>query len=153
VHLAEIGTCFASGTAHWRFRNVDWRVVRIMALPGAIGAFFGGVVLSSISAEPAEPVTAAILFVLGAYVLMRFLRPSDAKRLERPSGKPLPGSRSLRSDCSRASWTLPEAAAGGQSAPRRCSRRDGSRHARSSARSTRAGSWWRSAPRSASSSG
>ena len=90
VHLAEIGTCLASGTAHWRFRNVDWRVVRIMALPGALGGFLGAVALSSISAEAAEPVTAAILFLLGAYVLMRFLRPGDAKRLERPSGKPLP---------------------------------------------------------------
>ena len=35
VHLAEIGTTLASGVAHWRFGNVDWRVVRRIALPGA----------------------------------------------------------------------------------------------------------------------
>ena len=90
VHLAEIGTCLASGTAHWRFGNVDWRVVRLMAVPGALGAFAGAVALSSISAEAAEPVTAAILFLLGVYVLLRFLRPRDAAKLERPSGRPLP---------------------------------------------------------------
>ena len=61
-----------------------------MALPGALGAFFGAVVLSSISAESAEPVTAGILFVLGLYVLLRFIRPGDARKLDRPSGKPLP---------------------------------------------------------------
>ena len=27
VHLAEIGTTLASGASHWRFGNVDWRVV------------------------------------------------------------------------------------------------------------------------------
>jgi len=84
VHLAEIGT------AHWRFGNVDWRVVRLMAVPGAIGAFAGAVALSSISAEAAEPLTAAILFLLGVYVPLRFLRPRDAAQLERPSGRPLP---------------------------------------------------------------
>ena len=90
VHLAEIGTCLASGTAHWRFGNVDWRIVRLMALPGALGAFLGAVVLSSISAESAEPVTATILFALGVYVLLRFLRTKDARRLEQPTGRPLP---------------------------------------------------------------
>jgi len=89
VHLAEIGTTAASGFSHWRFGNVDWRVVRLMAVPGAIGAFVGAVVLSSISAEAAEPVTATILFLLGVYVLVRFLRPADAAKLEKPTGRPL----------------------------------------------------------------
>lgn len=74
VHLAEIGTTLASGTAHWRFGNVDWRTVRIMALPGALGAFAGAVFLSSLSAEVAEPWVAAILFFLGLYILVRFTR-------------------------------------------------------------------------------
>ena len=24
VHLAEVGTTFASGLSHWRFKNIDW---------------------------------------------------------------------------------------------------------------------------------
>ena len=74
VHLAEVGTTLASGTAHWRFGNVDWRTVGLMAAPGAIGAFVGAVVLSSLSAEVAEPWVAAILFFLGLYILVRFSR-------------------------------------------------------------------------------
>ena len=88
VHLAEIGTTLASGTAHWRLGNVDWRIVGLMALPGALGAFVGAVVLSSLSAEVAEPWVAAILFLLGLYILLRFTRRrteaqprSDAPRL------------------------------------------------------------------------
>ena len=74
VHLAEIGTTLALGTAHWRFGNVDWRIVGLLAVPGFIGAFVGAVVLSSLSAEAAEPVVSGILLVLGVYVLWRFTR-------------------------------------------------------------------------------
>jgi uncharacterized membrane protein YfcA len=72
VHLAELGTTAVSGASHWRFGNVDWRTVRRIGVPGAIGAFAGAVVLSSISADIAKPWMAAILLLLGAYVLLRF---------------------------------------------------------------------------------
>ncbi|WDZ84272.1 sulfite exporter TauE/SafE family protein [Micromonospora cathayae] len=75
VHLAEIGTTLAAGVAHWRFGNVDWRVVSRIALPGAVGAFAGATFLSAISTEAAAPWMAGILFVLGAYLLIRFSRP------------------------------------------------------------------------------
>ena len=55
VHVAELGTTLASGAAHWRFGNVDWRTVRRIGVPGALGAFAGAVVLSSISSELATP--------------------------------------------------------------------------------------------------
>lgn len=72
VHLAELGTTAAAGVSHWRFGNVDWRTVRRIGIPGAIGAFTGAVVLSSISAELARPWMAGILLALGSYILCRF---------------------------------------------------------------------------------
>jgi len=72
VHLAEIGTTIASGTAHWRFGNVDWPVVRRIGVPGAVGAFVGASVLSAISTSAAKPWTAGILLALGVYILLRF---------------------------------------------------------------------------------
>ncbi|MFG2055902.1 sulfite exporter TauE/SafE family protein [Micromonospora sp. NPDC048930] len=80
VHLAEIGTTLAAGVSHWRFGNVDWRVVARIALPGAVGAFAGATFLSSISTAAAAPWMAAILFTLGAYLLVRFSRPLRANR-------------------------------------------------------------------------
>jgi uncharacterized protein len=85
VHLAEVGTTLASGTAHWRFGNVDWRTVGLMAFPGAVAAFIGAVILSSLSAEVAEPWVAAILFALGVYILWRF---SHRRQPVQPKGEP-----------------------------------------------------------------
>ena len=72
VHLAEIGTTLVSGVSHWKFGNVDWKVVRRIAIPGAIGAFLGATVLSSLSTEAAAPIMAIILLALGLYILLRF---------------------------------------------------------------------------------
>lgn len=85
VHLAEIGTTLMSGAAHWRFGNVDWGVVLRIGVPGAVGAFAGATVLSSISTEAAEPLMALILLVLGFYVLSRFtLAGLPATELDKP---------------------------------------------------------------------
>lgn len=72
VHLAELGTTAVSGFSHWRFGNIDWRTVRRIGIPGAVGAFVGAVVLSSISAEIAKPWMAGILLALGVFILIRF---------------------------------------------------------------------------------
>jgi uncharacterized protein len=72
VHLAEVGTTAVSGFSHWHFGNVDWRTVRRLGIPGAIGAFVGAVVLSNLSADIAKPWMASILLVLGVYILLRF---------------------------------------------------------------------------------
>jgi uncharacterized protein len=83
VHLAELGTTFVSGVSHWRFGNVDWRTVRIMTFPGAVGGFLGAVVLSSLDGETARPWVAGILAVLGVYVLFRFLGSAGGPRRSR----------------------------------------------------------------------
>jgi uncharacterized protein len=72
VHLAEIGTTLMSGASHWRFGNVDWKVVAKIGVPGAVGAFLGATVLSTLSTEVAEPVMSLILLGLGLYVMSRF---------------------------------------------------------------------------------
>jgi uncharacterized membrane protein YfcA len=74
VHLAEVGTTAASALAHHRYGNVDWAVVRRVAIPGAVGAFLGATLLANLSTAAARPWAAAVLFVLGWYVLLRFLR-------------------------------------------------------------------------------
>ncbi|WP_019818825.1 sulfite exporter TauE/SafE family protein, partial [Saccharomonospora saliphila] len=72
IHLAEVGTSLASGAAHWRFRNIDWRTVSILALPGAVGAVLGAFVLTSLSTGAASAWISTVLLLLGLYVLVRF---------------------------------------------------------------------------------
>jgi len=86
VHFSEIGTTLVSGAAHWKFGNVDWRTVGILAVPGGVGAFFGATFLSGLDGDVAAP-WVALLLSLGVYVLYRFLR-LGGRRLEfksRPS--------------------------------------------------------------------
>jgi uncharacterized protein len=72
VHLAEVGTTLASGLSHWRFGNVDWRVVALIGVPGGVGAFAGATFLSSLSTESASVWVAGLLLLLGVYILARF---------------------------------------------------------------------------------
>ena len=65
MHLSELGTTAASGIAHWRLGNVDRNLVLRLGLPGAIGAFAGATILSSLPADVAKPVVGVILLALG----------------------------------------------------------------------------------------
>ncbi|BBG03475.1 MULTISPECIES: sulfite exporter TauE/SafE family protein [Pseudonocardia] len=84
VHLAEVGTTLASGAAHWRFGNVDWRLVLKLGVPGAVGAFLGATALSALSTESAAPYMAGVLLALGVYILLRFsIRPPQVSGARR----------------------------------------------------------------------
>jgi uncharacterized membrane protein YfcA len=88
VHLAEVGTTLASGLSHWRFGNVDWRVVALIGVPGGVGAFAGATFLSSLSTESASLWVAGLLLLLGVYILARFATGKVRAALEgRPAGK------------------------------------------------------------------
>src|SRR5918993_5143276 len=88
VHFAEIGTTLFSGAAHWKFGNVDWKVVAKIGVPGAVGAFAGATFLASLSTEVAAPVMSLILLTLGAYILVRFtFRGIDRRHLGKPMRK------------------------------------------------------------------
>jgi uncharacterized membrane protein YfcA len=84
VHLAELGTTVVSGASHWRFGNVDWRMVVRLGVPGAVGAFAGATLLSNLSTEVAAPWMAGILLSLGLYVLLRFTFGTIKLRADRP---------------------------------------------------------------------
>jgi uncharacterized membrane protein YfcA len=87
VHLAEIGTTLASGASHWRFGNVDWKVVAKIGVPGAVGAFAGATFLSSLTTDAAAPWMAGILLALGVYILLRFATTLPTLRLDSPPKK------------------------------------------------------------------
>ena len=72
THAAKVGTTLVSGVSHWREGNVDWRVLITVGVPGAIGAFIGAVVLTTIALDGARIWMAAILFLLGLTIIGRF---------------------------------------------------------------------------------
>lgn len=74
VHTAELGTTAVSGLSHWKFGNVDWKVVTKVGIPGAVGAFAGATLLSNISTKSARPAMALILTLIGFNLIWRFSR-------------------------------------------------------------------------------
>lgn len=80
VHAAETFTTAASGASHWRVGNVDFKLVRRLAIPGAIGGALGAYVLSNIDGGVIRPYIAAYLLAMGCYILWKALRPSPELR-------------------------------------------------------------------------
>lgn len=74
VHAAETFTTAISGASHWKFGNVDWRLVRRLAIPGAIGGGIGAYVLANIDGNMIKPYIAAYLLIMGLFILWKALR-------------------------------------------------------------------------------
>jgi uncharacterized membrane protein YfcA len=75
VNLAKVATGFASGVSHWRFKNIDRRLVLRLAIPGAIGAAIGATVLANVDGTTIRPYLALLLMTVGLRILVRFSRP------------------------------------------------------------------------------
>lgn len=75
VNLAKVATGLVGGISHWRFGNVDRRLVLRLAIPGAGGALVGTTILANVDGQSLRPVLAALLLLVGARILVRFSRP------------------------------------------------------------------------------
>ena len=75
VNLAKVATGLAGGIAHWRFKNVDHRLVLELAIPGCIGAGIGVTILNNVDGDQLKPFLAALLLLVGIRILFRFSRP------------------------------------------------------------------------------
>jgi uncharacterized protein len=84
VHAAETFTTAVSGFSHWKFGNVDWRLVRRLAIPGAIGGGLGAYLLSNVDGDLIKPYIAAYLVLMGAYILWKALRETPETSAELP---------------------------------------------------------------------
>jgi hypothetical protein len=72
THAAKMGTTFVSGLSHWKLGNVDLRVMLVLAVPGAIGAFVGAVILTGAATQASRLWMAVVLFLLGLLIIARF---------------------------------------------------------------------------------
>lgn len=74
VHIAEVFTTGASGIAHWRFGNVDTKLLKRLVLPGALGAAAGAYILSSFDGSAIKPYVAVYLVIMGFVIITKALR-------------------------------------------------------------------------------
>ena len=72
VNLAKVATGLAAGVSHWRFNNIDRRLVLKLAIPGAVGAIIGTTVLANVDGDDLRPILAILLMLVGLRILFRF---------------------------------------------------------------------------------
>lgn len=87
VNLAKVATGLTAAVAHWRFGNIDRRLVARLALPGAAGALVGVTILASVDGDRLRPVLAVLLLLVGVRMLLRFARPLPPPAAGRAPGE------------------------------------------------------------------
>ncbi len=84
VNLAKVATGVAAAVSHFKFNNIDRKLVIKLAVPGMIGALLGVTVLSRVPGGTLKPLLAVLLSIIGLRILVRFANPANAKPGEDP---------------------------------------------------------------------
>lgn len=74
VNLAKVATGMTAAISHWRFDNIDRRLVWRLALPGCVGALIGVTILAQVDGDRLKPILTVILLVMAGRILWRFSR-------------------------------------------------------------------------------
>jgi hypothetical protein len=85
VHTAQVFTCAASGASHIAYKNVIWRIVLWLAIPGVLGAVIGALVLTHVDGTTIRPWISIYLAALGLLIVARAFR---KKSVEAPRRDP-----------------------------------------------------------------
>lgn len=81
VNGSKIFTSAASGLSHMLYRNVDRRILAILASAGAIGGIIGALLLVYVPPDATRPYMFAYLGLLGLFIIWRTTRPAVEKLL------------------------------------------------------------------------
>ena len=88
VHTAEMFTTGASGFSHFKFGNVNKRLVLTLLLPGVVGGVLGAYILTTLPVQIIKPIMAAYLVVMGITILYRAFNFNAAKPVVSEDPKP-----------------------------------------------------------------
>ena len=78
VNIAKVATGLVSGVSHWRFGNIDRRLVIRLAVPGMVGAVVGTYILTNVDGDQLRPFLAILLILIGLRILLRFRMPIES---------------------------------------------------------------------------
>src|SRR5690606_8071957 len=86
VHMAEIVTTGFSGFSHWRLGNVDWKLVRLLLIPGVIGCIAGAYLLTAIDGDLIKPYVALYLIVMGGVIIYKAFSMKPRQKMDEYHG-------------------------------------------------------------------
>ena len=79
VHTAQFFTTGLSSLSHFYFKNVNKRLMLLLALGGGIGGFWGALLLTTIDGKTLKPWISLYLAGLGITILWRLLKKKKAQ--------------------------------------------------------------------------
>ena len=73
VHLSEITSNGIAGWMHYRLRNVNWKLYKMLVIPGIVGAVLGAYILSSLEeySTYTKPFISLYTLILGGVILSK----------------------------------------------------------------------------------
>ncbi|GAB3907249.1 TSUP family transporter [Mucilaginibacter boryungensis] len=73
VHLSEIMSNGIAGWMHYRLNNINWKLFKLLLIPGIIGAVLGAYLLSSLEhySTYTKPMVSVYTFILGVVILKK----------------------------------------------------------------------------------
>ncbi|MGF1925304.1 MAG: TSUP family transporter [Bacteroidia bacterium] len=73
IHISEVLSNGIAGWMHYRMRNINWKLFKILIIPAVTGAIIGAYLLSSLEhySQYTKPVVAVYTLVLGGIILMK----------------------------------------------------------------------------------
>jgi siroheme synthase-like protein len=83
VHMAEMFSVGATGLSHYRFGNVNKKLLKALAIPGAIGAVCGAVIISTMGDKYAHwlrPLVSVYTFYLGFRIIGKAFKKKEQQR-------------------------------------------------------------------------
>ena len=81
VHVAEMFTTGASAISHYKFKNINKRLVTYLLIPGVIGSIIGAYLLADvIDGKVIKPFIAAYMIVLAVMIIIKGLRNNNVKK-------------------------------------------------------------------------
>ena len=81
VHVAEMFTTGASAISHYKFKNINKRLVTYLLVPGIIGSVIGAYLLADvIDGKVIKPFIAIYMIVLAIMIIVKGLRNNNVKK-------------------------------------------------------------------------
>ena len=83
IHSAETFTSAAGSMSHWKYGNINWKLAKSLAIPGAIGAIVGAIALILVHhRSPAfiKPMMALYTFYLGVKILFNAFKTQNVEK-------------------------------------------------------------------------
>ncbi|WP_426588411.1 TSUP family transporter [Mucilaginibacter sp. R-33] len=85
VHLSEILSCGIAGWMHYQMGNINWKLFKLLVIPGIIGAVTGAYLLSSLEhySMYTKPVVSVYTLILGIVIFRKAFNTQKKKSADK----------------------------------------------------------------------